>query len=142
MCHAFEGAVTRTHTHCSCTHRGSPGPPWVGGSPVAFLVATRQSSALPICTFSRAQYVGKAATCPQAQAGHVSEQCVGRLRLHNSERHWQRLGSHREERPVAQHTRGSPRHVSLGTCCAIILSSFPSWSDRKGAHGREGSTAR
>ena len=33
---------TRSHvpTHCSCTLAGSPAPPWVAGSPVAFLVAT------------------------------------------------------------------------------------------------------
>ena len=34
----------RSHvaTHCSCSHAGSPAPPWVTGSPVAFLVATRR----------------------------------------------------------------------------------------------------
>ena len=39
MCHAFEAAVTRTHT-LLLLHRGSPAPPWVAGSPVAFLVTT------------------------------------------------------------------------------------------------------
>ena len=56
-------------------------------------------------------------------------------------RHRQRLGSHRKFVLRSQHTRGSPRHVPLGSCCAIIVSPFTSWSDREGAHSPVGSTA-
>ena len=57
----------RSHvpTHCSCSHAGSPAPPWVAGSPVAFLVATLRwppAAALPVWTFCSAQYLGETAT--------------------------------------------------------------------------------
>ena len=61
------------------------------------------------------------------------EQYVGRLSHdRTTERHWQRLGSHSPERgtPWFQHTRGSPRHVSWGSCCAIIVSFLGGWSGR------------
>ena len=43
VCRAFfEAAVARTHTHCSFSRAGSPAPPRVAASAVAFLVATRR----------------------------------------------------------------------------------------------------
>ena len=109
-------------------------------SPVVFLVATlggRQSAALPDCSCCGAQRLGKTATwcpqvvsCPQAQAGHVGR-LVGRLSHDRTKRHWQRLGSHRKYVMWSQHTRGSPRHVSKGSCCAIIFSPFSSWTSTR-----------
>ena len=74
--------------------------------------------------------------------GHVSEQCVGRLSHDRTTvRRWQRLGSHRKYVPRSQHTCGSPRHISLGSRCAIILSPFHSWSStRLGRRTLAGST--
>ena len=115
--------------------RLSPSPsPLLGG---------HQTAALPAWTFCGAQYLGKAATwcpqvvfCPQAHAGHSLEQCVGRLSHdRTTERHWQRLGSHRKYIPRSQHTRGSPRHVPQGSCCAIILNPFSSWSSTRLGRG-------
>ena len=62
------------------------------------------------------------------------EQYVGRLSHDRTTvRHWRRLGSNRKYVPWSQHTRGSPRHVSQGSYCAIIISPFhrggrPSWN--------------
>ena len=94
----FKAAVERGRT-LLLLHRGTPAPPWVAGSSVAFLVATpwcRQTAALPIWSFCGKQYLGKAATwCPQVvflpagTIGHVPEEYVGRLDLARVERHWQ-----------------------------------------------------
>ena len=75
----------RSHvpTHCSFSRAGSPAPPWVAGSPVAFLVATPwwpPAAALPVWTFllgavpREGRHLGalKVVFCPQAHAGHVS----------------------------------------------------------------------
>ena len=93
----------RSHvpTHCSFSRAGSPAPPWVAGSPVAFLVATPwwpPAASLPVWTFCGAQYLGKAATLVPSRWSFARrlaldtslEQCVGRLSHDRTTvRHWQ-----------------------------------------------------
>ena len=69
----------RSHvpTHCSFSRAGSPAPPWVAGSPVAFLVATRCAAGLDFLWGAvprEGRHLGalKVVFCPQAHAGHVS----------------------------------------------------------------------
>ena len=131
----------RSHvpTHCSFSHAGSPAPPWVAGSPVAFPVATPRwppTAALPVWTFGWARegrhLVSSGGLVPARTCWTHPEQHEGRLSHdRTTERHWQRLGSHRKYVPWSQHTRGSQRHVSQSSCCAIILSSFAWWSSTR-----------
>ena len=125
---------------------GSPAPPWVAGSPVAFLVATPwwpPAAALPVWTFCGAQYLGKAATLVPSRWSFARrltldttlEQYVGRLNHdRTTERHWQRLGSHRATVPKKVPC-GSPRHVSKGSCCAIIICPFAWWRSTRMGRG-------
>ena len=132
----------RSHvpTHCSFSRAGSPAPPWVAGSPVAFLVATPwwpPAAALPVWTFCGAQYLGKAATLVPSRWSFARrlmldtslEQHVGRLSHdRTTERHWQRLGSHRatvpKEVPCGSSTPAAA-HATSPRAVAVRLSSFP-----------------
>ena len=130
----------RTYPHTALfSHAGSPAPPWVAGSPVAFLVAT--SVAASRCAAGldflwgavprEGRHLGalKVVFCPQAHAGHVSEQYVGRLSHdRTTERHWQRLGSHRatvpKEVPCGSSTPAAA-HATSPRAVAVRLSSVP-----------------
>ena len=132
----------RSHvpTHCSFPRAGPPAPPWVARSPVAFLVATPwwpPAAALPVWTFCWAQYLGKAATLVPSKWSfarrltlHTSlEQYVGRLSHdRTTERHWQRLGSHRATVPKEVPCGSSTPEVAHATsprAIAVRLSSVP-----------------
>ena len=134
----------RSHvpTHCSFSHAGSPAPPRVAASAVAFLVATRRwpvrCAAGLVLLWGAAPREGRhlvssGGLLPADTGLDTSlEQRVGRLSQDRTTvRHWQRLGCHRKYVPWSQDTRGSPRHVPLGSCCAIIISPFPSWSSTR-----------
>ena len=133
MCATPSRSHTYPHT-ALFTRAGSPAPPWVAGSPVAFLVATPwwpPAAALPVWTFCGAQYLGKAATLvPSRLTLDTSlEQYVGRpSHDRTTERHWQRLGSHRatvpKEVPCGSSTPAAA-HATSPRAVAVRLSSVP-----------------
>ena len=125
----------RSHvpTHCSPLARwGRPAPPWVAGSPVAFLVATPRwppAAALPVWTFCGAQYLGRWSFARRLMLDTSLEQYVGRLSHdRTTERHWQRLGSHRatvpKEVPCGSSTLAAA-HATSPRAVAVRLSSVP-----------------
>ena len=131
----------RTYPHTALFSRvGSPAPTWVAGSPVAFLVATPwwpPAAALPVWTFCSAQFLGKAATLVPSRWSFARrlmldtslEQYVGRLSHdRTTERHWQRLGSHRatvpKEVPCSSSTPAAA-HATSPRAVAVRLSSVP-----------------
>ena len=130
-----------TYPHTALFSRaGSPAPAWVAGSPVAFLVATPRwlpAAALPVWTFCGAQYLGKAATLVPSRWSFACrlmldtslEQYVGRpSHDRTTERHWQRLGSHRatvpKEVPCGSSTPAAA-HATSPRAVAVRLSSVP-----------------
>ena len=133
-----------TYPHTALFSRvGSPAPPWVAGSPVAFLVATPwwpPAAALPVWTFCGAQYLGKAATLVPSRWSFARrltldtslEQHVGRLDR-------DRTGRHRQ-RPVfaPEGYSGTPRQPTPCLLGHFAVRHFPAPSHRGGRPGWDG----
>ena len=135
--------LSHVPTHCSFSRAGSPAPPWVAGSPVAFLVATPwwpPAAALPVWTFCGAQYLGKAATLVPSRWSFARrltldtslEQHVGRLGRDRTGRHWQR--------PVfaPEGYSGTPRQPTPCLLGHFAVRHFPAPSHREVRPGWDG----
>ena len=143
---AAPSSRSRSHvpTYCSLSLVGSPAPPWVAGSPVAFLVATPwwpPAAALPVWTFCGAQYLGKAATLVPSRWSSARRltldtslaQYVGRLSHdRTTEKHWQRLVSHRatvpKEVPCGSSTPAAAHATSPRSSVPFFGGGRPGWS--------------
>ena len=127
-------------THCSRTLAGSPAHLWVARSPVAFLVATpwwppdRCAAGLDFLWGAEARegrHLVSSGGLLLAGTGvdMCLEQCVERLNHERTtERHWQRMGSHRatvpKEVPCGSSTLAAA-HATSPRAVAVRLSSVP-----------------
>ena len=122
----FEATVAGTNTRCSSCTVGRPSPCWsplFGGRLFLWGAEAREGRHL-VSSGSR--------FCPQARKDTSLEQCVGRL---NHDRTTVRAVPPSSPQSVTREHRGSPRHVSWGSCCAIIISPFSSESSTRLGRG-------